>query len=85
MFSPALFLAGLLSSAYAAIFHIWRGKTLADLLLYLVAAWLGFGLGQVVGEAHRLGFFTIGSLHVLEGTVAAWFLLFAAHWLKIKR
>jgi hypothetical protein len=83
MLSPSLFLAGLLSSAYASLFHIWKGRTVTDLLLYLVAAWLGFGLGQMVGDAHGLGLFMIGSLHVVEGTFLAWFLLFAARWLKI--
>jgi hypothetical protein len=85
MLSPSLFLAGLLSSAYASLFHVWKGRTVADLLLYLVAAWLGFGLGQVVGDAHGLRLFMIGSLHVVEGTFFSWFLLFAARWLKIGR
>jgi hypothetical protein len=85
MFSPSLFLAGLLSSAYASLFHIWKGRSLADLLLYLVAAWLGFGLGQLVGEAHGLRLFMIGPVHVVEGTLLAWLLLFAARWLKIGR
>jgi hypothetical protein len=85
MLSPSLFLAGLLSSAYASLFHIWKGRNLTDLLLYLVAAWLGFGLGQLVGEAHGLGLFTVGPLHVVEGTFFAWFLLFTVRWLKIGR
>jgi hypothetical protein len=83
MLSPSLLLAWLLSSIYATIFHLWKGGSVLDLLLYLVAAWLGFGLGQLVGNILGLGLAMIGPLNVVEGTLFAWLLLFGARWLKI--
>jgi hypothetical protein len=80
---PAVLLAALLAGAYGAVFHIWRGRTFRELPLYLIAAALGFGLGQTLGSMANLDILTIGSLHVIEASLGSWGLLFIARWLKV--
>ena len=81
--SPALVLSLIIASAYGALFHLWKGKTAKDLLIYLAAGLGGFGLGQLVGNTLGLGIFTIGQVHVVEASLMCWFILFIANWLKM--
>lgn len=81
--SPALVLSIAVASAYGALFHVWKGKTAKDLLLYLAAGLVGFGLGQLVGNTLSLGIFMIGQVHVVEASLICWLVLFIAKWLKM--
>lgn len=77
--SPALVISVLLGVAYAAAFHLWRGRSLRDFFIYLVAALLGFGAGQLIGTFTQIGWLKIGEVHVVEATIGAWTALFAVH------
>ena len=83
LFSPALVLSIMVASAYGALFHVWKGKTVKDLLIYLAAGLIGFGLGQLVGNTLDLRIFMIGQIHVVEASLMCWLILFIAKWLKI--
>ena len=83
LFSPALVLSIIVASAYGALFHVWKGKTAKDLLVYLAAGLVGFGLGQLAGDTLRLGIFMIGQIHVIEASLMCWLILFIAKWLKM--
>jgi hypothetical protein len=72
-----------MASAYGALFHVWKGETAQDLLIYLAAGLVGFGLGQLVGNTLGLGIFTIGQVHVVEASLICWLILFIAKWLKM--
>ncbi len=80
---PYLLLSLLLGAAYGALFHLWRGKNVRDLAIYVLAGIIGFALGQSI--ANLLGFdvFMIGPLHVAEATATAWAGLFLVYWLRI--
>ena len=78
---PALFLAGILSTLYGALFHLWQGGGARRLALYLLAGWLGFALGHVVGNALDLELMKVGALNVLTATLGSGLALFAARWL----
>jgi hypothetical protein len=80
---PALILSLIIASAYGALFHVWKGKTAKDLLIYLTAGLTGFGLGQLVGKTLGLGIFMIGEVHVVEASLICWLILFIAKWLKM--
>ena len=80
---PALILSLIIASAYGALFHVWKGKTAKDLLIYLIAGLTGFGLGQLVGKTLGLGIFMIGEVHVVEASLICWLILFIAKWLKM--
>jgi len=82
LLSPPLVLSLIIASAYAAFFNLWQKGSTKDLLLYLVACWLGFGIGELAGDLLNLDILMIGAIHVLEGTIGALVLLFLAKWLK---
>ncbi len=77
--SPALVISLLLGVAYAAAFHFWRGRTVRDFFIYLAAALLGFGAGQLIGTFTQIGWLELGEVHVVEATIGAWTALFAVH------
>ena len=81
--SPALVLSIIMASAYGALFHVWKGETAQDLLIYLAAGLVGFGLGQLVSNTLGLGIFMIGQIHVVEASLICWLILFIAKWLKM--
>lgn len=81
--SPSLLLSSLIAGIYAALFHLWRGRTFRELPLYLVAAIAGFALGDLVGDAIGLDIFMIGPLHIIEASLGSWGMLFIARWLKV--
>jgi hypothetical protein len=82
LLSPPLILSLIIASAYAAFFNLWQGGSSRDLLIYLGASWLGFAIGELVGDFIGLDILMIGEIHLLEGTVGSLVLLFSARWLK---
>jgi uncharacterized membrane protein YeaQ/YmgE (transglycosylase-associated protein family) len=80
---PTLILGLILSTLYGALFHLWRGGNAGRLLLYLVLAWVGFWLGQLLGNILNLSFDTLGQLHLLSSTLGSFTLLFIGHWLSL--
>jgi hypothetical protein len=80
---PALILAVIIASAYAALFNLWRNGSPRDLVFYLVAAWAGFALGQAGGQLIHLDKGMIGSIYMIEGTLFSWLLLFLMSWLRM--
>ena len=81
--SPALVLSTVLAAIYGCLFHFCLGKTLGELLLYLVASGLGFALGQIVGDRVGSRWLVIGQVHLLEATIGSLALLLLARWLRI--
>lgn len=78
---PALVLAGLLSTAYGAAFHLVVGGGLRRLLLYLLASWVGFALGQFAVAYWGVDPVRIGQVHVLGATLGSGLALVLARWL----
>ncbi len=81
--SPPLVFSFILVSIYAALFHLWWGKSVKELVLYWVAGLVGFGVGQLAGSSLGFKLLMIGQIYVLEGTLACWLFLFIARWLKM--
>ena len=76
--SPALLLGLLLSTVYAALFHLWGGHNLRELVIYWLAAIVGFAAGQAVGVLAQISLLQVGQLHVLAGTIGAFAALIVA-------
>jgi uncharacterized membrane protein len=75
---PALLMGVLLSAGYAAILHIWSGRSLAELIVYLVVAPLGFALGQLLGVLLQIPVLRLGQVHWVPATIMAWLALLGA-------
>jgi hypothetical protein len=82
LLSPPFVFAALISTALAALFNLWQGGSVRDLALYLLAAWLGFALGELLGDWIGLDLFMIGQVHMAEAALMCGLLLFLARWLK---
>jgi uncharacterized membrane protein YjjP (DUF1212 family) len=80
---PYLLLSVLLGAVYGTLFHLWRGKTFQDLLIFFVAGVLGFLLGQALGNLLGLEFFLIGPLHMGEATTGSLVSLLVVQWIKL--
>jgi hypothetical protein len=74
-----LLLGFTLATLYGAGFHLWRGGGARRLALYLLAGWLGFTLGHLLGDATGLLLFRVGTLNVFSATLGSGLALVAAH------
>jgi hypothetical protein len=81
---PHILLSLLIGAIYGTFFHLWRGKSLIDLPIYLLTGVIGFVLGQAFGDIIGFNIALIGPIHILEATAVSWLSLFLIYWLKIK-
>lgn len=72
---PTILFGILLSSAYGAGYHLFRGGSLRRLVGFLVLAWVGFWGGDVLGWNLGWTFGAVGLLNVGTGTLGAFLLL----------
>jgi uncharacterized membrane protein YeaQ/YmgE (transglycosylase-associated protein family) len=80
---PTLFLGLILSTLYGAIFHLWRGGNAGRLLLYLLLSWIGFWIGQIIGNLLNVSFDTLGQLHLVFATLGSLIFLSIGFWLSL--
>lgn len=85
LISPSLVLSAILSTAYAAGFHLVFGGKGRHLMLYLLASWLGFALGQWAGGAIGISVLDIGPVHTAAASLGSWLALITARWLGAAR
>ncbi|MBK7919532.1 MAG: hypothetical protein IPJ94_25395 [Chloroflexi bacterium] len=79
--ASALVLGFLLATAYGAGFHVILGGPSRRIILYLIAAWLGFSLGHILGDLLNIELFKLGALHLFTASVGAWIALILSWWL----
>lgn len=84
MTTAAYFFAFLVSTLYGAAFHLWQGGSARWLLLYLLAGWVGFAAGQVVGSLVGPHWFNIGALYIVPASLGSLIALFTARWLATR-
>jgi hypothetical protein len=76
-----LILGFLLATAYGAAFHFLFGGPARRILLYLLAAWLGFAVGHIIGEWFNFRLLTLGAVNLLSASLGAWLALVLSWWL----
>lgn len=76
--SSSIVFSFILATLYGAAFHFLSGGDARRLALFLLAAWLGFALGQAFGDIIGLNLLDIGPLHMLAATLGAWLALVVA-------
>lgn len=79
---PAVILSFVLATIYAAVFYLFLGRRLRDLLFYWLAALIGFASGHLVGQIWGFIPWTIGQVHIIEGTIVALLFLILARLLR---
>ncbi|NCF64663.1 MAG: hypothetical protein GWP61_01735 [Chloroflexi bacterium] len=79
--ASSIVLGFLLSTAYGTLFHVLIGGPARRLILYLIAAWLGFAIGHFLGDILLIDWFRLGPLNLLSASVGSWIALFASWWL----
>jgi uncharacterized membrane protein YjjP (DUF1212 family) len=84
MTTPGLFLGFILATLYGALFHLIVGGDARRLALYLLAGWLGFSVGQVLGTALEITLFQIGPLKTAAATIGSLVALLAAYILGVR-
>jgi hypothetical protein len=78
VFGPTVIFGFILATLFGAGFHILVGGDARRLALFLLAGWVGFGLGHLVGAMFSISIFNIGTLHIATaGFGAILALLFA--------
>jgi hypothetical protein len=69
--SPGLILALLTSICLASLFHLLVGGSLGRLLIWLLVAFPGFLIGNLLGGWLGLILFTVGTTRLLAGILGA--------------
>lgn len=69
--SPALWLSVLLGVIYGVLFTLWRGGGWRQALRDVVAAAVGFGVGQLLATLLPLPSPRVGEVHLLWGSLFA--------------
>ena len=80
--APALLFSLVLASLYGALFYLWQGRRLRDMLFFWLAALVGFASGHIVGTLWGFVPWTIGQVHVIEATIVAILFLMIARLLR---
>ncbi len=82
MIPPAVLLIAVIGVIYGALFYLWQGARWTELGLFILAAMLGFLVGQIAASLLNLDVLQIGQLHIIEGTIFAWLFMLAIAWLR---
>ncbi len=83
--SPDATLGFILATLFGATFHLIMGGDARRLALFLLAGWVGFGLGHVLGTILGISILNIGTLRVVSASFGAIVALVVAHFLTSKR
>lgn len=81
--SPALLVGSVMATLWAALFQLFFGRRLIDLVRNWFVGLVGFGVGQVTADALGFTWLMVGQVHVAEGTLACWVAMVVAYWLKL--
>lgn len=69
--NPGLTFGFLLATLIGAAFHLIFGGDARRLAIFLLAGWVGFGLGQLFGILFEIDLFSMGSLRLLTAIFGA--------------
>lgn len=80
---PSILFGVVLSSLFGTLYHLVRGGSGKRLLAYLIAGWVGFWAGHLVGQVFQFTFFSVGPLRLGTATIGALVVLLLTNWLSI--
>lgn len=79
MLGPTTIFGFILATLFGAGFHILVGGDARRLALFLLAGWVGFGVGHLVGVLFMVNIFNIGTLRIATATLGAVLALIGTH------
>lgn len=79
--ASSIVLGFLLSTAFAALFHLLIGGPIRRLILYILFSWIGFTIGHFLGEMLQLDWFKLGPLYLFSASIGSWIALLGSWWL----
>ena len=68
---PAITFGFILATLYGAAFHALAGGDVRRMALFMLAAWSGFALGQMLANTLALNILVVGVLHVGPASLCA--------------
>jgi hypothetical protein len=80
--ASGLVLGFLLATAYGAGFHFILGGPPRKLVLYVLAAWIGFIIGHLIGDLLNVELFKLGAVHLFSASLGAWVALISSWFLS---
>lgn len=83
-FSPIVVVFLGLGTAYALLFHLWKGRNLQHLLLFWLVSVLGFGLGSLAATFWASHPLLLGGIPIVEASVGSATLLLLARRLAVE-
>jgi len=84
LLASGMVLAFLLATAYGAGFHLIMGGPARHILVFVVAAWIGFTVGHFLGDFLKVAILDLGAVNLFSASVGAWLALLLA-WLLVRR
>ncbi len=76
---PVFVFGFVLATMYGLGFHVVMGGSARRLVLFVITSWVGFLLGQYIGDFLAIELFEIGTVHLLPATLCALAFLIFAH------
>jgi hypothetical protein len=76
---PIFTFAFVVATLIGALFHLIIGGDARRLAFFLVASWLGFAMGQALGNSMDIQLLMIGQLRMFAASTGALFALFIAY------
>ncbi len=73
--ASGLVLGFLLATLYGAGFHLVMGGRPRQIILYLVASWVGFIIGHFIGDFFGIETLKLGAVHLLTASLGSWLAL----------
>jgi len=82
--NPVFVFAFVIATMYGLGFHVILGGDARRMVLFVVTSWVGFLLGQYIGDYLEVNVLKIGVIHLLPASITAVGLLIFAHALTAK-
>lgn len=83
--NPTTTFGFILATLLGALFHLIMGGDARRLALFLLAGWIGFGLGHLLGAVFGVSLLSIGTLRMFTASIGALIALIVAHILTSDR
>ncbi len=79
MLNPVFVFGLVIATLYGLGFHVVMGGPARRMVLFVTTSWVGFLLGQYIGDFISIDFMRIGIVHLLPATVCSFVFLVFAH------